>query len=348
MRGLMLACAATLALAAPLRAQPIEAPDVKITLDWAFQGPQSAFLYGAEKGEFSRRGINATIDRGTGSADVMVRVASGAYQFGWADIATMVKFNAENPDKPLIAGYVTGGNSPLAVVTVAGRGITTPKDLEGRTLGAAAGSAALALFDAFGKSAGFDPKSVHWKLLGGALREPMMVRGEVDAVAGFTTSSIMSVVELGVPLQKVVTLRYNDYGIKQYGTAFVMRADYAKANPNTAKAVIAALNASQKDAIADPQASVNAIKARDPLVNLSTECTRLVEGLQTLTLTEEFRSKGISSVDLARMQASVDELLKAFDLKASIPVEQVYTDAFLPAAAERMPPALGQCSPNPA
>jgi NitT/TauT family transport system substrate-binding protein len=346
MRQFLLICTTIWALTPLAWAQKIESPDIKITLDWAFQGPQSAFLYGAEKGEFSRRGINAQIDRGTGSSDVMVRVASGAYQFGWADIATMVKFNAENPDKALIAAYVTGGNSPLAVITVAGRGIATPKDLAGRTLGAAAGSAALALFDAFGASAGFDPSSVHWKLLGGALREPMMVRGEVDAVAGFTTSSIMSVVSLGVPLDKVVVLRYNDYGIHQYGTAFVMRPDFARANPNTTRAVIAALNASQKDAIADPAASVAAIRARDPLVNLGTECTRLVEGLQTLTLTPEFKTKGISSIDPQRMQASIDELLKAFHIDRKITVDQVYTAAWLPPAAERMPPPLGGCGPN--
>ena len=346
MRTILLTLAALALAGTAARAQKIESPDVKITLDWSFQGPQSAFLYGAQLGEFSRRGINAVIDRGTGSSDVMVRVASCAYQFGWADIATMVKFNAENPDKALIAAYVTGGNSPLAIVTVAGRGITKPADLAGRTHGAAPGSAALALFDAFAASAGFDASTVHWKLLGGALREPMMVRGEVDAIAGFTTSSIMSVVALGVKLDHIVTLRYNDYGVRQYGTAFVLRPEYARANPNTTRAVIAALNAAQKDAIANPAASVEAIRARDPLVDVKTECARLVEGLQTLTLTEEFKTKGISSIDPKRMQESIGELLKAFKLTNPVPLDSVYTAAWLPPEAERIPPGLGSCAAN--
>lgn len=344
MRILSIAVLAGLAFAVPAQAQQVEAPDVKIALDWAFQGPQSVFLYGAEQGEFKKRGINAQIDRGSGSSDTLVRVASGAYQFGWADLATMIKFNVENPGKELIAVYVTGGNSPLAVVTVDGRGIKQPKDLEGKKLGATAGSAALALFNAFAASAGFDASKITWQQMSGQLREPMMVRGDVAAVAGFTTSSIMSVVDLGVPLEKVVTLRYNDYGVKQYGTAIMVRPDYAAKNPKTVAAVVSAINASLKDAIANPKASVASIKARDELVKLPTECIRLVEGLETLTLTDEFKKNGISSIDNTRMTNSIAETLAAFDVKATIPEDKVFTKAFLPPQDERIPPALGSCS----
>ncbi|MFC7398320.1 ABC transporter substrate-binding protein [Chelatococcus sp. GCM10030263] len=344
MKKTVLTIAACLGLATSAAAQGVESPHVKMTLDWAFQGPQSVYLFGAEKGEFKKEGITITIDRGSGSGDVMTRVASGAYDFGWADIATMVKFNAENPEKKLIAIYVTGGNSPLAVITVDGRGIKMPKDLEGKTLGATPGSAAYALFDIFAADAGFDAKTITWQQLSGQLREPMMVRGDVAAVAGFTTSSIMSVVELGTPLEKVVTLRYNDYGVKQYGTAIVTRPDYIAANPKTVAAMVRAINASFKGAIADPKASVAAIKARDPLAKLDTECLRLTEGLQTLTLTDEFKKNGISSIDDARMNASIKEILTAYKIKTDVPLDSVFTKAFLPPQAERTPPALGSCS----
>ncbi|MDB5546201.1 MAG: transporter, substrate-binding protein aliphatic sulfonates family [Hyphomicrobiales bacterium] len=344
MRSSLLALTACLALGTAAHAQTVESPNVKIALDWAFQGPQSVFLYGEELGEFKKEGVSAQIDRGSGSGDTIVRVASGAYQFGWADIATMIKFNSQNPGKELIAVYVTGGASPLAIVTVDGRGIKTPKDLEGRKLGATAGSAALTLFDAFAANAGIDPKKVTWQTMSGQLREPMMVRGDVDAVAGFTSSSIMSVVELGTPLEKVVALRYNDYGVKQYGTAIVVRPDYAEKNPKTVAAVVRAINASFMKAIENPTASTASIKARDPLVNLKNECLRLIDGLQTLTLTDEFKAHGISSVDDTRMVASIEETLKAFAITDKMTQDKVFTKAFLPAQSLRMPPALGSCT----
>jgi NitT/TauT family transport system substrate-binding protein len=334
---------ALVAGAVAVHAQNVERKDVKISLDWAFQGPQSIFLYGLERGRFQKEGLNVTIDRGSGSADTITRVASGAYDFGWADLATMTKFNAQNPDKELLAVYITGDNSPLAIVTVEGRGIKTPKDLEGKKLGATAGSAALALFDAFAEKAGIDPKKIAWQQISGQLREPMMVRGDLDAVAGFTTSSIMSVVDLGVPLQQVVVLRYNDFGVKQYGTAIFARPDFVKTNPMTVAAVVRAVNNALKDAIADPKASVKTILARDPLVNLDTECIRLFDGLETLTLTQHFRTEGLSSVDNARMKSSIDETLAAFQIKADVPIEKVFTAAFLPPIAERIPPQPGSC-----
>ncbi|HZP86244.1 MAG TPA: ABC transporter substrate-binding protein [Burkholderiales bacterium] len=344
MKRIAIAAVFAASLLASAAGAQVETPEVKITLDWAFQGPQSIFLYGLDEGRFKAEGLRPTIDRGSGSSDVMTRVASRAYQFGWADIATMIKFNAENPGSKLMAVYVTGGNSPLAVVTVDGRGIKTPKDLEGKTLGATAGSAAFTMFNEFAKAAGFDPSKITWRQLSGQLREPMMVKGNVDAVAGFTTSSIMSVVQLGVPLEKVVTLRYNDYGLKQYGTAIIVRPDFAKQNPKTVAAVVRAINHSLIDAIANPQKSVQAIKPRDALVDLKTECIRLVEGLETLTLTPEFKKNGISSVDPKRMGEAIDETVKAFELKTKPALEEVYTPAFLPPAAERMPPRLGACA----
>ena len=235
-------------------AEGVEHPQVKLSLDWAFQGPQSVFLLGEEKGFYKDHGLDVTVDRGSGSGDTVLRVASGAYDFGWADIASMAKFNLQNPDKKLIAVYVTGANSPLAVVSVKGRGIEKPTDLAGKKLTATASSSALALFDVFAKKNDLDPKSVTWLQVSGQLREPMMVRGESDALAGFTTSSIMTVADLGVPVDDIVVMRYNDYGVQQYGTAIIVRPDFVKENPETVKAMVAAINDSFKAAIKDPNA----------------------------------------------------------------------------------------------
>ena len=318
-------------------AQTVEHPDVKLSLDWAFQGPQSVFLLGEEKGFYKEHGLNVTIDRGSGSGDTVLRVASGAYDFGWADIASMAKFNLQNPDKQLIAVYVTGANSPLAVVTVKDRGIETPADLAGKKLTATASSSALALFDVFAKKNDLDPASVTWLQVSGQLREPMMVRGESDALAGFTTSSIMTVADLGVPLDDIVVMRYNDYGVQQYGTAIIVRPEFVEENPETVRAMVAAINDSFKAAIEDPKASVATIKARDSLADPVVECPRLIEGLQNLTLSDQFKSEGLSTVDEARLAASIDEI------EGALPVDKVYTADYLPAKEDLMPPALGSC-----
>jgi NitT/TauT family transport system substrate-binding protein len=69
-----------------------------------------------------------------------------------------------------------------------------------------------------------------------------------------------------------------------------------------------------------------------------------VDGLQNLTLTPEFKRNGLSSVDEKRLAASIEETVKAFGLKSSPSVGEVFTTAYLPPVQERMPPPLGACS----
>lgn len=327
---------------APSAAQ-VEKPNIKITLDWAFQGPQSVFTLAESKGYFEREGINVTIDRSAGTNETVTRVASGAYDFGWADFPTMVKYNAANPDQRLLGLYMSGDKSPSAVMAVKGRGIENYKDLEGKTLGSTAGSAANAMFPLFAEKVGVDPSKVQWKMVSGALREPMLARSEVDGVAGFMTSSVMSLVELGIPQEDIILFNYNDAGLTQYGTVLWAKAEFVEKNPKTVAAVVRAYNQALKDAVANPEESVATLKARDGLLNLEIECKRLMVSL-SLSDTPNYRENGLSSVDPERLKASIEEIRRIFDYKDPIPVESVYTEAYLPAKEDRMLPAAGACN----
>lgn len=337
--GLLVAACTFTATAAVAQ---VEKANIKITLDWAFQGPQSIFTLAEERGYFKREGIDVTIDRAAGTNETVVRVASGAYDFGWADFPTMVKFNAVNPDQRLIGVYMSGDKSPNSVMAVRGRGIEKPEDLVGKTLGSTAGSAANAMFPLFAEKVGVDASKVQWKMVSGALREPMLARGEVDGVAGFLTSSVMSLVELGIPQKDVVVLNYNDFGLTQYGTVLWAKAEFVEKNPKTVAAVVRAYNQALKDAIADPVASVATLKARDGLLNLENECKRLLIAL-SLSVTPHYTKDGLSSVDNERLSNSIAEIRRVFNYKNEIPNDTVYTDAFLPPKEDRIPPASGAC-----
>ena len=327
---------------APAAAQ-VEKPNIKITLDWAFQGPQSIFTLAEQKGYFKREGIEVTIDRAAGTNETVTRVASGAYDFGWADFPTMVKYNAANPSQRLIGVYMSGDKSPSAVMAVKGRGVSTPKNLEGKTLGSTAGSAANAMFPLFAEKVGIDASKVQWKMVSGALREPMLVRGEVDGVAGFMTSSVMSLVELGIKQDDVVLMNYNDAGLTLYGTVLWAKADFVEKNPKTVAAVVRAYNQALKDAMANPVEAVATLKARDGLLNLEIECKRLLVALN-LSATPNYIKEGLSSVDSGRLAQSIAEMRRVFDFKDDIPIDSVYTSKFLPAKEDRIPPALGKCN----
>src|SRR5882757_5679133 len=116
--------------------------NVKITLDWIIQGTHAPFFIAQEKGYFKSGGVTVdAIDAGNGATNVAVKVAGGAYQFGWVDIPSMILFNAKNPTTPLIAVYVSFDTSPLAFITRKSAGIRQPADLDGKKIAGGPGTA---------------------------------------------------------------------------------------------------------------------------------------------------------------------------------------------------------------
>jgi len=168
-----------------------------------------------------------------------------------------------------------------------------------------------------------------------------MVRGDVAAVAGFTTSSVMSIRELGVPEDQIVTLLYKDYGIDVYGMALWTSIAFAEANPKTVAAVVGASNRGLKEAIADPRAAVASLKSPIALLNMDIERDRLLFAHKNVTLTPFVAANGLGTVVPERMRQTVRAVLDSFGIKTDLPLDKVYTDRFLPPQAERIPPALG-------
>lgn len=328
-----------LLFSAGLGAQGVEQPSVKLTLDWAFQGPQAVYTYAADKGLFKNEGVTVQVDRGSGSADAVTRVASGAYEFGWAEMSSVIKYNAENPGRELLAVYVTHDHSANAAITIKGRGIALPKDLEGKKVGSTAGSAARDVFPAFAKANGFDASKIKTETVSGSLRETMLVRGDVDAILGAITSGVFTVKSLGIKQEDIIYMPYGRYGVDLYGHALVTTAAYAEKNPRTVAAVVKAVNQALKASITDPKGVVSTLTARDKLTDLALEQDRLQLMLRELVLTPNIKANGLGSVSPERMSKSIQLVYDSYGIKATPVLAKFYTDKFLPPKAERMPPA---------
>ena len=132
-----LAALATALAGAWLPAQAQETT-IKFQLDWRFEGPAALFLMPVAKGYFKAEGLNVTVDAGNGSGGTVTRVASGTYDMGFADLAALMEFHANNPTAPNkpVAVMMVYNNTPAAVLALKKSGIKTPADLSGKKLGA--------------------------------------------------------------------------------------------------------------------------------------------------------------------------------------------------------------------
>ena len=308
---------------------------IKFTLDWVFQGPTSPFLVALEKGYYKAEGLDVTMDAGQGSAGAVQRVSTGAYEMGFADINALVEYNIKNPDKAIKAVFMAYDFPPFGVYALKKSGIAKPKDLEGKKLGAPVFDASFKLFPAFAKINGVDDSKVTKINLTPQLRETSLVRGDVDFISGHYFSSVIDLKSRGVEEKDLVVMRYSDFGLDFYGNAVIVSPDMLK-NEAAIKGFIRATVKAWKEVIANPQIGLDAAKKRDPLIDEKVEAERLEMSLRTNILTPYVKKNGMGGVDNARLARSLAQLAQALGIADAPKPEDVFTDKFLPPAAERM------------
>jgi NitT/TauT family transport system substrate-binding protein len=309
---------------------------VKVALDWQIQGPQAPFITAKAAGAFSARGLDVTIDRGTGSQKTIEQVATGTYDMGYGDINSMIEYNVKNPQNPLIAVGIVLNSPPFALLSLKKYGIREPKDLKGVSIGAPAGDAPRRLWPIFAKNIGLAADSVSWTNMTPPLREPALAKGDVKAISGFYFTGFLNLTEnLKIPEGDVVAFKYSDYGIDLYGNAVVVRVEWLKANEDTVRRFLAALTTGFKAVLRDPKGAIAHVKAAEPLSNEATELKRLQLAISANMVNDEVRQNGLLGIDPVRMQRAIDQVVVAFELGAKPTVAQVFTGAYLPPASER-------------
>ncbi len=329
--------AAALAAAMAVGTAPAMAQTpVKFTLDWVFQGPTSPFLVALDKGYYKAEGLDVTMDPGQGSAGALQRVATGAYQIGFADVNSLIEYNAKNPGKEILCIFMAYDFPPFGVYALKKSGIRTAKDLEGKKLGAPVFDASFRLFPAFAKKTGIDRSKVESVNLTPQLREQSLVQGSVDFISGHYFSSILDLKARNVGIDDIVALTYSDAGMDVYGNGVIVSPELAANNPKAVTGFIRATIKAWKEVAATPAVGIAAAKKRDPLLNEALETERLAMSLRMNVLTPWVRANGMGDVDPARFARSVKDVAEAFGLPSAPAPEKVFSGQFLPPKAERM------------
>jgi NitT/TauT family transport system substrate-binding protein len=334
-----LAAALALLTVCSASAAAVEQPDLPVMLDWVIQGTHAPFFVAEAKGYYKAEGLTVRLDPGKGAGTVCSTVAGGVYPVGYADVPTIVQFNAQNPpDRALVVVYVSFDETPLALVGLKKSGIRTVADIDGKRLAAPANSAATYSLRILLKAAHAEAANVNWQFVAPQLMAPMLVRGETDLLGGFTNSQIVAVRELGVPMDDILVLKWGDY-VPMYGLALFTTKKFADANPNTVAAFVRAVNKGTRDTIANPAAAIALMKQRDPMMHADLELERLNIALGH-TVTKRTREEGLSAVTAARIQETIDAVDAAQPLPRKLTAADVWTDQFLPPAVERKLPPI--------
>jgi len=328
---LLLAAALALLAAWPAAAQT----HVKFSLDGRLEGLAATFLLPQDKGYFRSEGLDVTVDEATTVLEPITRVASGSYEMALADINTLIKYRDQHPAVPIRAVFMLYNKPPFAIVGRRSRGITEPKQLEGKKLGAPPAGITSSEWPLFAKLNHIDASKVTIENIGIPVRAPMLAAGQIDAALGYSFRLYVDLKDRGVPVDDIVLMPMADYGLKLYGNAIIVDPKFAADKPETVRAFLHAFLKGLKETVRRPADAVESVVRRDDTVKREVELERLRMAIRDNIVTPEVRANGYGAVDPARLAESIDQLGLTFSFKAKPKAEDIFDASFLPPAAER-------------
>ncbi|MDD2545876.1 MAG: ABC transporter substrate-binding protein, partial [Burkholderiaceae bacterium] len=182
---------------------------------------------------------------------------------------------------------------------------------------------------------------VQWIGMEPALRETMLVRGDIDAITGFSFTSLLNLEARGIKTEDIVVLPYADYGVKLYGNAIIASPRLIQSNPAALKSFLSAFAKGAKDVMAHPAAAIDSVKARDGIINAPLETRRLQLAIDSVIASPDARREGFGRIDPARLTLMASQVSDAYATKTRVDAGAVWNGSFLPPAAELnvLPPA---------
>jgi NitT/TauT family transport system substrate-binding protein len=147
--------------------------------------PTAALYAGIEEGFFEEQGLELKIEMGQGGAALLPAVASGQLDFATSNPVSLLQARERGLDAKVIAHWTSThekGDDASAVVAPGDSGISTAKDLSGKTVAVNTlqGMGGLTIREAVRQDGG-DPESIEFVELGFPDMPAAMEQGNIDA-----------------------------------------------------------------------------------------------------------------------------------------------------------------------
>jgi NitT/TauT family transport system substrate-binding protein len=305
-------------------------PPAKATflLNWYVYSEHAPFFLGLDRGYFTEEGIDLQIQEGRGSVPTVQAVAAGTADFGYADVASVIK--AATQGAPVITTGVLLQKSPMALIGLTERHIRTPADMRGKTVATTPGDSLSLVWPLLLKKMGL--KEDELTVLSGDPQTKLnaVINGRADLMLGYLMDQNLRIEKAtGKP---VTVIPFSDFGVNLISSCIVVSQKTLNANPDLARRFMKAATRSVQAAEKEPEAAVDALLKTYPKAG---DRQLLIDGLKlTLPLyhTEETVDQPPFKVSPANFANSVMMLVEyaGVDKSAASRTRDFYTLQYLP------------------
>lgn len=308
---------------------------VKIMLDYTFKGTNCGFLVAREKGFYEKAGLDAALEQGRGSGVTTQLLANKVVDFGFADGYVLGNAVSKGMALKMVAGVFR--RNIYAIVVPASSRIVDAKGLEGHSVLIHPGFAEMQQWPGFAKGCGIDAGKVKILNADGDTLVRAWLNGQAEAVAisgpgGAPTLEIKSG-------QQARLFWYADCGVTAMSNGIAVHADLVKQDPELIKAVVRASLSGFLYARRNPDEAVEIIKkfgpATDPAIT-----RREIELSWQSWVTPSTEGKPLGWMSLTDWKGTVENLQKYGGVSGPLDPAQLFTNDFVPADADFVPPQI--------
>jgi len=330
MRALLIFLVGIVLINAPAPGSHSEAAEltrVTIRLDFIVGGKHIPWFVAQEKGFYAKRGLEATIQAGAGSADTVRNIAAGGADFGFADMSTTIVARSRGTPVQTVAqlGYV-----PTTILWREDTNIKTLKDLEGKSWAISPGQAQWFLMPAFCRINNINFKAIKIQETAPPLQPAALVARKADFIVMFRASND-EVAELAADKQgiKLHRIYMKDRGLDIYGSGLIVKDDEIKRRPELVRAYVEGTMEGLRYARDHQEESLEILLKLKPELNKALATVQLKNALYEVMIPPESVQVGLGYMKPEIMEKTVRITNEYFDMGRKVSTKEVYTNRFI-------------------
>lgn len=310
----------------PARAQSLR--KVTFVFDVTPYGKHAVYYPAIENGYFRDAGLDVTFQSGKGSADVTVKVAAGAAEFGFADTPTLMLGRGTGAKvKEIMMVHYKAMNNCL---TLSSDPVRKPQDMVGKKLGATAGDAPRVALPALAKINGFDHRKVEIITMESSAKPAMLMSKQVDGALSYSTYTPVMAAAAKRMGQSIVEMQFSDFGLDIYSNGIIAHDDTLAKEPELVRSFLAAMVRSCVYAVERPEEALRMFLKHNQAANPVIARAQLQVAIDHL-MVPEVKEHGVGPMSDKKMAFTLDVVREFYGLKGNVGLDEIYTNAYVKA-----------------